>query len=392
MNSNLKYFLELLSSAISDTEITPPSESVDPKAVFAFARKHKMLAAIYEKAYSLGILKENDLEFKTYKDIYVLSKTRDARQLIAIDEVVDVLTKNGIRVMLLKGLVLKHLYPQTYYRQMTDLDILIDESNRDKARLLLKSIGYEDLEYENEDKRHFSMLKKPAINIEIHTSLFENSFNDCFFDVWENALTSGENLYNMGKEDLILHNIMHSAEHFLSGGIGVRAVSDLYLLKKNYPDAVLSESFVSRLKEYGLFDFYSVLSDISDAWFSGVQISEHNKKAEEFILSSNTFGTDKDAAKQYALNLAGEKDSKPAIILKLLFPSYKDMCLRFKILKKVKILLPFCWLLRIIRMPFYARDSLGVVKELSKIDPDKIKERGEILKTFGLYEKTNNKT
>ena len=387
MNSSQKYFLKLLSSAINDTEITPPSESVNPKAVFAFAYKHKMLAVIYEKALDLGIIDENDTEFSAYKNNYVLSKTRDARQLIAKDEILDILTENGIRVMLLKGLVIKELYPQTYYRQMTDLDILIDDENREKARLLLKSIGYEDLEITEGEKRHFSMLKKPAVNIEIHLSLFENDWNNAFADVWENAGQTDKNLYVMSNEDLILHNIMHSAEHFLSGGIGVRAVSDFYLLKKAYPNAILSESFISRLKEYGLFDFYNVINDMSDVWFGGLPEKQHSKTAEDFLLSSNTFGTDKDAATQYAANLAGGHNNRFIIFLKLLFPSYKDMCLRFRILKRAKILLPVCWIIRIIRMPFYASDSMGVVKELTKIDSGKIAKRNEIIKSFGLSDK-----
>ena len=387
MNSSQKYFLELLSSAINDTEITPPSESVNPKAVFAFAYKHKVLAAIYEKALDLGIFDENDTEFSAYKNNYVLSKTRDVRQLIAKDEIANILTENGIRVMLLKGLVIKDLYPQTYYRQMTDLDILIDNENREKARLLLKSIGYEDLEITEGEKRHFSMLKKPAVNIEIHLSLFENDWNNAFADVWKNAGQTDKNLYVMSNEDLILHNTMHSAEHFLSGGIGVRAVSDFYLLKKAYPNAILSESFISRLKEYGLFDFYNVINDMSDAWFGGLPEKQHSKTAEDFLLSSNTFGTDKDAASQYAANLAGGHNNRFIIFLKLLFPSYKDMCLRFRILKRAKILLPVCWIIRIIRMPFYASDSMGVVKELTKIDSEKIARRNEIIKSFGLSDK-----
>ena len=387
MNSSQKYFLELLSSAINDTEIMPPSKSVNLKAAFAFAYKHKMLAAIYEKALVTGIIDENDAEFSGYKNNYVLSKTRDVRQLIAKDEVIEILNENGIRVMLLKGLVIKDLYPQTYYRQMTDLDILIDNENREKARLLLKSIGYEDLEITKGEKRHFSMLKKPAVNIEIHLSLFENEWNTAFADVWENAKQIDKNLYAMSNEDLIFHNIMHSVEHFLSGGIGVRAVTDFYLLKKAYPDALLNKSFTSRLKEYGLFDFYTVINDISDVWFGGLPDKPQNETAEKFLISSNTFGTDKDAASQYAVNLVGESNNRFVIILKLLFPSYKDMCHRFGILKRVNILLPVCWIIRIIRMPFYASDSMGVVKELTKIDNEKIKERNKILKSFGLSDK-----
>lgn len=387
MNSSQKYFLKLLSSEVNNTEIKPPSESVNLKAVFAFARKHKTVAAIYEKALGIGIISENDIEFNAYKNDYVLSKTRDVRQLIAKDEVASIFAENGIRVMLLKGLIIKDLYPQTYYRQMTDLDILIDNENREKARTLLKSIGYEDLEITKGEKRHFSMLKKPAVNIEIHLSLFENEWNTAFADVWENSKQIDKNLYVMSNEDLILHNIMHSAEHFLSGGIGVRAVLDFYILKKAYPDVILSESFISRLKEYELFDFYNVINDISDVWFGGLPEKQHNETAEKFLLSSNTFGTDKDAASQYAANLVGEHNNRFIIILKLLFPSYKDMCLRFTILKRVKILLPFCWLIRIVRMPFYVSDSMVVVKELAKIDSEKIAMRNEITKSFGLSDK-----
>ena len=386
MNNSQKYFFKLLSSVINDTEILPPSENVDMRAVFALGYNHKMLQTVYEKAYNSGIISETDSDFKIWKNQYILYKTRDTRQQIAKDEIIDVLTENGIRVMPLKGLLIKDLYPNTYLRQMTDLDILIDKDNKSKVKSLLKSIGYKEFEG---GKKHFSMVKKPAINLEIHLKIFENDWNECFSDVWENAEEKSKNLYIMSKEDLVLHNIMHSAEHLLSAGIGIRAITDLYVLKKAYPEVLISENFLSKLDNYGLTDFFNVINNICQVWFEGKDDSSLNKMAEKFLLLSNNFGTNKDVAVQYASDIADSEDSRFMIFLKLFFPSYKNMCKRFKILESIKILLPVFWLVRIVRIPFMS-GTMAVVKRLAKIDSEKIKERNELLKSFGLSEITNN--
>lgn len=386
MNNSQKYFFKLLSSVINDTEILPPSENVDMRAVFDLGYNHKMLHTIYEKAYNYGVIKETDKNFKVWKNQYILYKTRDTRQQIAKDEIIDVLTENGIRVMPLKGLLIKDLYPNTYLRQMTDLDILIDKDNKSKVKSLLKSIGYKEFEG---GKKHFSMVKKPAINLEIHLKIFENYWNECFSDVWENAEEKSKNLYIMSNEDLILHNIMHSAEHLLSAGIGIRAITDLYVLKKAYPEVLISENFLSKLDNYGLTDFFNVINNICQVWFEGKDDSSLNKMAEKFLLLSNNFGTNKDVAVQYASDIADSEDSRFMIFLKLFFPSYKNMCKRFKILESIKILLPVFWLVRIVRIPFMS-GTMAVVKRLAKIDSEKIKERNELLKSFGLSETTNN--
>lgn len=386
MNNSQKYFFKLLSSVINDTEILPPSEDVDMRAVFALGYNHKMLQTVYEKAYNSGIISETDSDFKIWKNQYILYKTRDTRQQIAKDEIIDVLTENGIRVMPLKGLLIKDLYPNTYLRQMTDLDILIDAENKSKTKSLLKSIGYKEFEG---GKKHFSMVKKPAINLEIHLKIFENDWNECFSDVWENAEEKSKNLYIMSKEDLILHNIMHSAEHLLSAGIGIRAITDLYVLKKAYPEVLISENFLSKLDNYGLTDFFNVINNICQVWFEGKDDSSLNKMAEKFLLLSNNFGTNKDVAVQYASDIADSEDSRFMIFLKLFFPSYKNMCKRFKILESIKILLPVFWLVRIVRIPFMS-GTMAVVKRLAKIDSEKIKERNELLKSFGLSETINN--
>ena len=386
MNNSQKYFFKLLSSVINDTEILPPSENVDMRAVFALGYNHKMLQTVYEKAYNSGIISETDSDFKIWKNQYILYKTRDTRQQIAKDEIIDALTENGIRVMPLKGLLIKDLYPNTYLRQMTDLDILIDKDNKSKVKSLLKSIGYKEFEG---GKKHFSMVKKPAINLEIHLKIFENDWNECFSDVWENAEEKSKNLYIMSKEDLVLHNIMHSAEHLLSAGIGIRAITDLYVLKKAYPEVLISENFLSKLDNYGLTDFFNVINNICQVWFEGKDDSSLNKMAEKFLLLSNNFGTNKDVAVQYATDIADSEDSRFMIFLKLFFPSYKNMCKRFKILESIKILLPVFWLVRIVRIPFMS-GTMAVVKRLAKIDSEKIKERNELLKSFGLSETTNN--
>jgi len=382
LNNLREFYINLLKFTISNTDTVPPCEDIDAEAVFNICKKHDLLQMFYENAVSIGLLSKEDSVYPLWKESYILAKTKDVRQMIAVDEICQKLTSNSIRVMPLKGILIKELYPKTYYRKMTDLDILIDGENAKKAEELLTSIGYEML---HDDKKHFSMYKKPGITIEIHKNLFLDKYNDLFPDVWEKSKSNENDCYIMCDEDLVLHNIIHYGIHFRYDGIGIRALLDIHFLIKNYPDVLSSKSFNERLEKSGYKKFFNQIVAVSKHLFEKGELTKEQEIVEKYLLSSGNMGSAKDQAANYAGRIIGfQKRNKFLIFLNLIFPKYEKMCERFAILKKCPVLLPICWIIRILRVPLYAKKAFTLIKYLFKTNSNEIGKRKEILDNFGI--------
>lgn len=63
-------------------------------------------------------------------------------QLAEAEMILNEITAKGIDILPLKGYVLKSLYPDSNYRQMGDLDYLLEEENLSKAGQILQELGY----------------------------------------------------------------------------------------------------------------------------------------------------------------------------------------------------------------------------------------------------------
>lgn len=78
--------------------------------------------------------------------------------------------EHGMRFLLLKGILMKQHYPQSDYRTMSDIDILIDAENALKVRSVMEELGYETVDYDHDV--HDAYHKPPATRIEVHRELF----------------------------------------------------------------------------------------------------------------------------------------------------------------------------------------------------------------------------
>jgi hypothetical protein len=111
-------------------------------------------------------------------------------------EIANVLIKNEIQLMPLKGIVLqKMLYPNQLLRPMVDLDILVKNDDALKAYEILKNFGCREIVNSQSVfigtlKHHFQPLTYKNVAIELHRSLTD-SFDFVQFpedELWSSAL------------------------------------------------------------------------------------------------------------------------------------------------------------------------------------------------------------
>ena len=85
------------------------------------------------------------------------------------DKLIDVFNEEKIKHIVIKGYILKKYYPSREYRSMSDIDIFIDLSDREKVYKIMKYLGYEN-ERQCDDVWTY---KKKFSYIEVHTNLVQ---------------------------------------------------------------------------------------------------------------------------------------------------------------------------------------------------------------------------
>ncbi|MBQ8133616.1 MAG: nucleotidyltransferase family protein [Clostridia bacterium] len=116
--------------------------------------------------------------------------------------------ENHICNLPLKGCVLKDYYPETFLRQMGDIDVLILPQDSIKVKELMTESGYECKTYGI--SRHDEYFKKPFYTYEIHRNLFHES-NDVRVSYYHNIFdrlikkSADSYEYRFSKEDLYIY-------------------------------------------------------------------------------------------------------------------------------------------------------------------------------------------
>ena len=265
-----------------------------------------------------------------------------------LKEIRRILGEAKIPFIPLKGSVIRKYYPEPWMRTSCDIDILVKESDADKASKALA----EHLQYKiNEKGQHDISLFSPSnIHVELHFKLLDIEFKQVssLNDIW-----SGEEIarvpgyeYCMSKELFLLYHIYHMAKHFIHGGCGIKPFIDLWVIKNKVG---FDEGKAQKmLQESGLLAFFERSTDLVNVWFEGKEHSEITQEMEDYVLQGGVYGT---LEQQLAMS-QNKKGGKFRHILSKIFLSYEQMRVYYPSLKICPILFPFYQVRRWFRILF----------------------------------------
>ncbi len=268
--------------------------------------------------------------------------------------------EEGIRYLPIKGILIKNLYPRPELRWMSDADIIIDKSVMDQIVSVMEKLGYS---YKNESL-HEQTWEKCGFQVEIHTSALSRTYsfyNDYFSDPFLIAEHEGGMCYHFSGDDMLLYSVCHLAKHYLNDFGNLRNVIDLYYLLQ---EPGIDQEHVERvLKEWRLEEFFHILRETVDDWFSGTEMGEKSLLLLGHVLKN----TEENSERQiFARRLAryNERGSRRSRGLKFryfltsLFPTLQEMRLVYPVLKNLPFLLPFFWIWRIAYGLFFNRSHV----------------------------------
>lgn len=284
----------------------------------------------------------------------------------------------------LKGAVIRDLYPEPWMRTSCDIDVLVHKEDFDKASgILVNEFGFEKKDSSTHDVSYFA---PNGTNVELHFNLseidYENSASSLLEKVWDYADLKDDSkyMYTLKDEFFYMFHVYHMAKHFEIGGCGLRPFLDLWLLDTGVLHD--EEKRNELLSEIGLLTFANSCRELSRYWFSEGESNDMILRLQKFILDGGVYGN---ADNRHSVKQV-KTENRVKHILGRIFLSYDKLKIKYPIVEKHKLLIPYFQVKRWFKLtnPKYraiARDNL---KSVAKPDEETSRDMTEFLKYMGL--------
>ena len=334
-------------------------------------------------------------EIKTaISDKQILYVIKDANQESEVNKLINIFEKNKIPVVMLKGWIIKKLYPRPDMRTMSDTDIFIEKTDEKKIHDIIKSQGYSVVSFG--EKKDNVYEKDPLVILEIHKNLFmyEDNWNDYFnckdsqMYIWNRVknISGYEYVYRMDDELFFVYMIAHIAKHLLDdGGIGVRSILDVWLYI-NKTTTLDYEVAFKDLEKLNLLTFAQNVIDLTRFWFENKEnVPRVVEELGDHILKCGAHGNNRIlvATKDGLMN--SDNPSQLKYVFRRAFPTVEEMKVRFPRLQKNKWLLPALY---IKRLWYSAVHRTSLIKNeitiAGEIDYEEVRRIQRLYKNIGL--------
>ena len=319
------------------------------------------------------------------------------------------LSNAGIRPLVVKGILLRTMYPKPDLRPSADEDLVVKPEEFAAARQALEDFGMVCVS-QNQDREELAFRKPDsALYIELHSALFPDGndaygqWNDLFGDVFQRAETveiQGVSMLAPCAEDHLLYLIGHAMKHFLHSGFGIRQVCDVCVFARNYGKQLDWGNVVAGCDRLHAREFTAAMLAIGTRHL-GFDPEEARIPAEllesvdempmlEDLLSGGVYGTaSKTRTHSATVTLAAASADQAgkrakASVLPSLFPSAEKLEGRYPWLKDKHWLLPAAWGMRIAAYGKELRsDSGSSATEAVRIGSQRV----ELLRYYGIIGK-----
>ena len=311
--------------------------------LFFLAKKHSLVQIVAYAIIQNGLLPADSPEYAAFYKKHLSAITRVTQIQHEEREITQVLEQAKIRHVMLKGAVMRTLYPEGWMRTSSDIDTLVPEEDLERAvTVLTEQLGYR---IHGKKNYHDICLVSPSgVPLELHFSILENmdDLDAVLQDVWQYVVPIEGQEYACLEtpEFFLFHHLAHMTYHFMGGGCGIRFFLDLWIIKNKLN--VDLDSVRHLTDAAGITVFAQAAFHITDHWFANTPITETEQRMETYILDGGCFGS-KRAHVAIRQNAHG---SKGWYILRRIFPTRKVLEILYPWTKNHPWLLPAAYVLR----------------------------------------------
>lgn len=356
-------------------------EAFDLKAAVAPTIQYQITPLVYYGAVNSDLTPDK-AGMEELLDVTVQLISIGESQMLAISQITRAFEEEGVDYLLLKGCEMKRLYPQQEMRVMSDLDILIRPSQYERIKPIMLRLGFVE-GIESDHELHWSKRK---VHVELHKRLIP-SYNEDYYayfgDGWMRAKPTGEGShgYHFSDEDELIYLFCHFAKHYRDGGIGIKHMTDLWVYCKKKPQ--MNKAYLqAELDKLGLATFFENVMRTCAVWFDDAAPTEMTDFLSNVIVNSGAFGNSETQRVSWAARISKEdssgKNARLRWKMQVIFLPYWKMCLKYPILKKLPVLLPFFWVVRwgetLLLRPKNIKKQMKNAKEMKAEDIDQYRQ------------------
>jgi hypothetical protein len=387
MNKTEISYIQLISNAINEKNTEIDFTGVNEKELIDLCRLHRNAGLVY----SALITQNNapDHMVKVFRQGFHIEMMRYSKRTTVFLQVLEMLNKQQIKHIIVKGMSYASCYPAKELRTMGDLDVIVRSEDIARVDKHLVDMGGRLVEDASNKKIHYYEIK--GTNIEIHTSIgYAGCFNrkydyEKYFEcAIKESVQINNYTYEFNPYYKMVYAIWHIAKHFHDRGCGIRLITDFAVLIKAYGEGIDIERLWQDLSNMGLENFTKHLLFFTNRWFlidlckntdkeyssdkKAILTAEETDVVENYILKSGVFGHG---------NVSGDvaqirKSGNPNYIIsvfKWAFPSYsmmREISPWFR--SKPAVLLPAAYIERALRN---AKERGGFLRWFKKIKSGK---------------------
>lgn len=404
--------LALTAAAIHAEAPTDPELSAsDWMDLLRLADRHKLLPLAADAAAPLPSLRAAVQDGLDWNKILSAVFTQVNSQMIQENELLNLLTDlraEGLVPLVLKGPILRALYPRPLLRPSVDDDLFVpSDLVADYHRAFLAhglTADRPDADLQNADERSYHRPGSP-LYVELHAALFDRSspifaaYNDGFTaepETPETVRIQDVDLRTLPPTDHLKFLLLHACKHFLFSGFGLRIVTDICLFARAYAERIdfpavrdaCAALRCDRVAE-AIFRIGENHLGLSAPFRFAAEVDETALLRD--VLSAGLHGATPDrlhsvrALQDAVVAARGEKKAGGGMRM-ILFPPLSRIKGDYPFLNKRPWLLPWAWTRRAAR---YAAGRLRG-QEAAPTESLRIsRERAELLRTYDLIDGRN---
>lgn len=237
------------------------NDKADWEKVYQLAEEQSVIGVVLAGIEHSTVKPSQELLLQWIGEVQLLEQqNRAMNQFIA--ELIEKMRKEDIYALLVKGQGIAQCYEKPLWRASGDVDLLLSDSNYEKAKGCLTPLA-SSVESEYDYKKHLGMAIDQWV-VELHGSLrcglsvrMDKGIDKIQYDVfcggnvrsWVNGKTQ---VFLPGVDCDVLFVFTHFIKHFYTGGLGLRQICDWCRLLWTYKDSLNQELLKSHLRDLGL--------------------------------------------------------------------------------------------------------------------------------------------
>ena len=317
LDYNQKTFFELLKAGLwgggnPDIRI---DGTTDWNYIYRLAQEQSVQGIVLS---GLEELRANGIELSVPKvlllqwigEVQVIEQ-RNKEMNVFVAELIEKLRKEDIYAILVKGQGIAQCYEKPLWRTSGDIDLLLSESNYERAKDVLLPLAT-DIEQEFTHFKHLGITIKGWV-VELHGTLhsrlsrrvdgmIDKMQGNVFFGgnvrSWDN---NGTQVFIPAPNEDVIFVFTHILHHFYIEGVGLRQICDWCRLLWTYRESLNYGLLESRIREAGLMSEWKAFYNLASRYLGMPDLdgnlmvcdSQFDKKADrimDFVMETGNFG------------------------------------------------------------------------------------------------------